>query len=88
MPININRRVSVVRSVLIVLANDITLGPPIHWIICCFVVGVISLGSLINLLDGLPLKCGFQSLGFVVWIFGSLEILLEDSVSWLKVPPF
>ena len=27
---------------------------------------------------------GFHSLGFVVLDFSSLEILLEDSVSWLK----
>ena len=53
----INGRVRVVGSVLIVLANDIALGPPIHWIIF-FVVGVISLGPLINLLDGLLLKYG------------------------------
>ena len=48
-------------------------------------VGVIGLGPLINLLDGLPLKLW----GFIVWDlllgFSSLEILLEDSVSWLKV---
>jgi hypothetical protein len=43
------------------------LGPPIHWIIF-FVVGVIGLGPLINLLNGLSLKCGFYTLGFVVWI--------------------
>jgi len=42
------------------------------------VAGVISLGPLINLLDG-------HSLGFVVWIICTLEILLEDSFSWLKV---
>ena len=55
----INRRVHVVGSVLIMLANDIALGLPIHWIIF-FVVGVIGLGPLINLLDGLPLRCGFS----------------------------
>ena len=53
----INERVRVVRSVLVVLANDMALWPPIHWIIF-FVVGVIGLGPLINLLDGLRLKCG------------------------------
>ncbi len=39
-------------TVLVVLADDMALGPPIHWIIF-FVVGVIGLGPLINLLDGL-----------------------------------
>ena len=53
---HINGRVRVVGSVLIMLANDIALGPPIHRIIF-FVVGVIGLGPLINLLDGPPLKC-------------------------------
>ena len=43
-------------SVLVVLVNNMALGPPIHWIIF-FVVGVIGLEPLINLLDGLPLKC-------------------------------
>ena len=52
----ITRRVHVVGFVLVVLANVIALGPPIHWIIF-FVVGVIGLGPLINLLDGPPLKC-------------------------------
>jgi hypothetical protein len=42
-------------TVLVVLANDMALGPPIHWIIV-FVVGVIGLGPLINLMDGLQLK--------------------------------
>jgi hypothetical protein len=51
----INRRVCVVGSVLVVLADDMALGPPINWIIF-FVVGVIGIGPLINLLDGLPLK--------------------------------
>ena len=62
----INGRVRVVGPVLVMLA-DIALGPPIHWIIF-FVVGVIGLGSLINLLDGLPLKWW----GFIVWdlLFG------------------
>ena len=63
----ITRRARVVGSVLVVLANGIALGPPIHWIIF-FVVGVIGLGPLINRLDGLSLKCGFYTLGFVVWI--------------------
>ena len=44
------------RTVLVVLANDMALGPPIHWIIL-FVVVDIGLGPLINLLDGLRLKC-------------------------------
>jgi len=55
----INGRVCVVGSVLIVLDDNMTLGPPIHWIIF-FVVGVIGLGPLINLLDGLRLKCGLS----------------------------
>jgi hypothetical protein len=42
-------------TALAVLANDMAIGPPIHWIIF-FVVGVIGLGPLINLLDGLRLK--------------------------------
>jgi hypothetical protein len=41
-------------TVLAVLADDMALGPPIHWIIF-FVVGIIGLGPLINLLDGLRL---------------------------------
>jgi len=53
----INGRVHVVGSVIIMLADNMALGPPIHWIIF-FVVGIIGLGPLINLLDGLPLKCG------------------------------
>ena len=44
-------------TVLVMLADDMALGPPIHWIIF-FVVGVIGLEPLINLLDGLPLRCG------------------------------
>ena len=58
----INRRVRVVGSVLVVLANVIALGPPIHWIIF-FVVDVIGLEPLINLLHGLQLKWW----GFIVW---------------------
>jgi hypothetical protein len=42
-------------TVLVVLANNMALGPPIHWIIL-FVVGIIGLGPLLNLLDGLLLK--------------------------------
>jgi len=63
----INGRVRVVGPVLVVLADDIALGPPIHWIIF-FVVGVIGLRPLINLLDELPLKWW----GFIVWdlLFG------------------
>ena len=53
----INGKVRVVGSVLVVLADDMALGPPIHWIIF-FVVGVIGLEPLIYLLDGLQLKCG------------------------------
>jgi hypothetical protein len=68
-------------TVLVVLADNMTLGPPIHWIIF-FVVGVIGLGPLLNLLDRFTIEC-------IVWdlLFGSssLEILLEDSISWLKV---
>ncbi len=51
----------------VVLANDIALGPPIHWIIF-FVVGVIGLGPLINLLDGLPLKWGCIAWDLLFWI--------------------
>ena len=71
----ITKRVHVVGFVLVVLANVTTLGPPIHWIIF-FVVDVIGLEPLINL--------QFHSLGLVVLDFSSLEILLEDSISWLK----
>ena len=52
----INGRVRVVGSILVMLVDDMALGPPIHWIIF-IVVGVIGLGPLINLLDGPPLKC-------------------------------
>ena len=41
-------------TVLVLLVEYMALGPPIHWII--FVVGVINLGSLSNLLDGIPLE--------------------------------
>ncbi len=51
----INGRVRVAGSVLVELADDMALGPPIQWILF-FVVGVIGLGPLINLLDGLPLR--------------------------------
>jgi hypothetical protein len=51
----INGKVRVVGSVLVVLVDDMALWPPIHWIIF-FVVGVIGLGPLINLLEGLQLK--------------------------------
>ena len=53
----INGRVRVVGSILVMLVDDMALGPPIYWIIF-FAVGVIGLGPLINLLDGLPHKCG------------------------------
>ena len=53
----INGRVRVVGFVFVLLADDMALGPPIHWIIF-FVVGVIGLEPLIYLLDGLQLKCG------------------------------
>ena len=43
-------------TVLVELADNMALGPPIHWIIF-IVVGVIGLGPLINLLDEPPLKC-------------------------------
>ncbi len=43
-------------TVLVELADDMALRPPIHWIIL-FVVGVIGLEPLINLLDGPPLRC-------------------------------
>ena len=59
---HINGRVRVVGSVLVVLANDIALGPAIHWFIF-FVVGVIGLGPLINLLDRFTI--GFLSLGLL-----------------------
>ena len=65
----INGKVRVVGSVLVVLvlADYMALAPPIHWIIF-FVLGVIGLGPLINLLDGLLLKWW----GFIVWdlLFG------------------
>ena len=63
----INGRVHCVGSVLVVLADDMALGPPIYWIIF-FVVGVIGLEPLINLLDGLQPKWW----GFIVWdlLFG------------------
>lgn len=62
-------------TALVVFVGVTTLGPPIHWIIF-FVVDVIGLEPLINL--------RFHSLGLVVLDFSSLEILLEDSISWLK----
>ena len=62
-------------TALVVFVDATALGPPIHWIIF-FVVDVIGLEPLINL--------QFHSLGLVVLDFSSLEILLEDSISWLK----
>ena len=62
-------------TALAVFVDATALGPPIHWIIF-FVVDVIGLEPLINL--------QFHSLGLVVLDFSSLEILLEDSISWLK----
>ena len=59
---HINGRVRVVGSVLVVLVDDMALGPPIHWIIF-FVVGVIGLEPLINLLDKFTI--GFLSLGLL-----------------------
>ena len=63
----IHRRIRVIGSVLVILANNMALGPPIHWIIF-FVVRVIGLRPLISLLDGLLLKWW----GFIVWdlLFG------------------
>ena len=72
----INGRVRVVGSVLVVLANAMALRPPIQWIIF-FVVGVIGLGPLINLLDGLPLN-GASYFGICCLDFSSLGILLEQ----------
>jgi hypothetical protein len=46
----IHGRVGIVGSVLVFMADNMALGPPIHW------VGVIGPGPLINLLDGLLLK--------------------------------
>ena len=55
-------------SVLVVLVDDMALGPPIHWIIF-IVVGVIGLEPLINLLDGLQLKWwGFIGWDLLFWI--------------------
>jgi hypothetical protein len=68
----IHGRVRIVGFVLVVLANDMALGPPIHWIIF-FVVGIIGLVPLTNLLDGLKLGDLFLvhlrllSLGNVCW---------------------
>jgi len=59
-------------SVLVVLVDDMALGPPIHWIIF-IVVGVIGLEPLINLLDGLQLKWW----GFIVW-----DLLFRILVLW------
>ena len=42
-------------TVLVELADDMALGPPIHWVIF-IVVDVIGLEPLINLLDGPPLR--------------------------------
>ena len=42
-------------TILVVLADNMAFGPPIHWIIF-FAVGIIGLGPLINLLDGILLE--------------------------------
>ena len=63
----ITKRVHVAGFVLVVLANVIALGPPIHWIIF-FVADVIGLEPLINLLNGLPLKWDFIVWDLLFWI--------------------
>jgi hypothetical protein len=63
----ITKRVHVVGFVLVVLANVIALGPPIHWIIF-IVADVIGLEPLINLLNGLPLRWGFIVWDLLFWI--------------------
>ena len=61
-------------TVLVELAGDMALGPPIHWIIL-FVVGVIGLEPLINLVDGLWLRwCG--AIFIVLLLLVPLDALL------------
>ena len=61
-------------SVLVVLVDDMALGPPIHWIIF-IVVGVIGLEPLINLLDGLWLRW-WGAVFIVLLLLVPLEALL------------
>ncbi len=72
-------------TVLVELADDMALGPPIHWInllvvgviglgppihwINLLVVGVIGLEPLINLLDGLWLRWWGRYLWFYCFLF-------------------
>ena len=55
-------------TVLVELADDMALGPPIHWI-NLLVVGVIGLEPLINLLDGLWLRWWGRYLLFYCFLF-------------------
>ena len=61
-------------TVLVKLADDMALGPPIHWIIL-LVVGVIGLKPLINLLDGLWLRW-WGAVFIVLLLLVPLEALL------------
>ncbi len=63
-------------------ADDMALGPPIHWIIL-LVVGIIGLEPVINLLDGLWLR--WWGAVFMVLLFlVPLEALLWRQFSWMK----
>ena len=63
-------------------ADDMALGPPIHWIIL-LVVGVIGLEPLINLLDGLWLRW-WGAVFMVLLLLVPLEALLWRQFSWMK----
>ena len=69
-------------TVLVEWADDMALGPPIHWIIL-LVVGVIGLEPLINLLDGLWLR--WWGAVFMVLLFlVPLEASFGRHFSWPK----
>jgi len=69
-------------TVLVELADDMALGPPIHWIIL-LVVGVIGLEPLINLLDGLWLRW-WGAVFIILLLLVPLEALLWRQFSWMK----
>ena len=74
-------------TVLVELADDMALGPPIHWIpihwIILLVVDVIGLEPLINLLDGLWLRW-WGAVFIILLLLVPLEALLWRQFSWMK----
>ena len=72
-------------TVLVELADDMALGPPIHWIIL-LVVGIISLEPLINLLDGLWLTFPFMVLSSNTNITKTTQYVYHSYVGSSRIP--